>query len=75
MELIEQRMPTPEHSESPIPWIEPLKPVPNVENFSRFSFFSTCFNRIDLPNYATKEELLERLKTAVTFSAVGFDIE
>lgn len=35
----------------------------------------TCFNRIDLPNYSTKEELLEKLKTAVTFSAVGFDIE
>jgi len=35
----------------------------------------TCFNRIDLPNYETKKELLEKLKLAVTTSAVGFGME
>lgn len=35
----------------------------------------TCFNRIDLPNYKSKEILYERLKAAVTLSGVGFDIE
>jgi hypothetical protein len=35
----------------------------------------TCFNRIDLPNYATKKELYDQLKTVVTFGAVGDDDE
>jgi hypothetical protein len=35
----------------------------------------TCFNRIDLPMYETKEELREKLKLAVTMVATGFDIE
>uniref|UniRef100_A0A7S4N172 HECT-type E3 ubiquitin transferase n=1 Tax=Odontella aurita TaxID=265563 RepID=A0A7S4N172_9STRA len=35
----------------------------------------TCFNRIDLPMYTTKEELLEKLRVAVSTSATGFDIE
>jgi len=35
----------------------------------------TCFNRIDLPMYETKEELQDRLKLAVTMVATGFDIE
>jgi len=35
----------------------------------------TCFNRIDLPMYETKDQLQERLKLAVTMSATGFDIE
>eukprot|EP00535_Pseudo-nitzschia_heimii_P005716 CAMPEP_0197189868 /NCGR_PEP_ID=MMETSP1423-20130617/20545_1 /TAXON_ID=476441 /ORGANISM="Pseudo-nitzschia heimii, Strain UNC1101" /LENGTH=880 /DNA_ID=CAMNT_0042642105 /DNA_START=453 /DNA_END=3095 /DNA_ORIENTATION=- len=35
----------------------------------------TCFNRIDLPVYDSKELLQERLKLAVTMSATGFDIE
>jgi HECT-domain (ubiquitin-transferase) len=35
----------------------------------------TCFNRIDLPMYETKEELREKLKVAVTMAATGFDIE
>jgi len=35
----------------------------------------TCFNRIDLPLYDSKEQLQERLKLAVTMSATGFDIE
>jgi len=35
----------------------------------------TCFNRIDLPMYETKEELRDRLKLAVTMVATGFDIE
>jgi len=35
----------------------------------------TCFNRIDLPVYSSKEELREKLKTAIATSATGFDIE
>jgi E3 ubiquitin-protein ligase NEDD4 len=35
----------------------------------------TCFNRIDLPEYSSKQELLEKLKAAVLTSAVGFGIE
>jgi hypothetical protein len=35
----------------------------------------TCFNRIDLPMYETKDELREKLKLAVTMVATGFDIE
>ena len=35
----------------------------------------TCFNRIDLPLYETKQDLQQRLKLAVTMSATGFDIE
>jgi E3 ubiquitin-protein ligase NEDD4 len=34
----------------------------------------TCFNRIDLPMYETKEELHEKLKLAVTMVATGFDL-
>ena len=37
--------------------------------------FSTCFNRIDLPLYESREELKEKLKLAVTMVATGFDIE
>lgn len=35
----------------------------------------TCFNRIDLPQYHSKEDLREKLKLAVTMVATGFDIE
>ncbi|KAL3822837.1 hypothetical protein ACHAXA_011474 [Cyclostephanos tholiformis] len=35
----------------------------------------TCFNRLDLPVYDSKEELREKLKIAITTSATGFDIE
>jgi len=35
----------------------------------------TCFNRIDLPQYESKDDLRERLKLAVTMVATGFDIE
>ena len=35
----------------------------------------TCFNRLDLPMYDTKEYLREKLKLAVTMAATGFDIE
>ena len=35
----------------------------------------TCFNRIDLPMYETKEEMQEKLELAVTMVATGFDIE
>lgn len=35
----------------------------------------TCFNRIDLPAYDSKKTLEERLRTAITMSGTGFDIE
>jgi len=35
----------------------------------------TCFNRIDLPLYESKEDFYERLKLAVTMVSTGFDIE
>jgi len=35
----------------------------------------TCFNRIDMPIYSSKEELSEKLRVAVATSATGFDIE
>jgi E3 ubiquitin-protein ligase NEDD4 len=35
----------------------------------------TCFNRIDLPKYESKDELREKLKLAVTMVSTGFDIE
>jgi hypothetical protein len=35
----------------------------------------TCFNQLDLPNFATKQELKERLTVSITTSYVGFDIE
>ena len=35
----------------------------------------TCFNRIDLPEYDSKDDLREKLKLAVTMVATGFDIE
>jgi HECT-domain (ubiquitin-transferase) len=31
----------------------------------------TCFNRIDLPDYATRKELYQHLKTAITMSRVA----
>jgi hypothetical protein len=36
---------------------------------------STCFNRIDLPLFDSKDELREKLTLAVTMSSTGFDIE
>jgi len=35
----------------------------------------TCFNRIDLPNYSSKNELRERLRQAVSLNYVGFGEE
>ena len=35
----------------------------------------TCFNRIDLPLYTSRDQLLEKLKLAVQMEAVGFGIE
>lgn len=35
----------------------------------------TCFNRIDLPMYDSKDELREKLKLAVTMCASGFALE
>ncbi|CAJ1948129.1 unnamed protein product [Cylindrotheca closterium] len=35
----------------------------------------TCFNRIDLPMFDSKDDLKEKLKLAITMSSTGFDIE
>lgn len=35
----------------------------------------TCFNRIDLPMYDSKEDLEEKLTIAITMVSTGFDIE
>jgi len=35
----------------------------------------TCFNRIDLPLYETRDELEDKLRVAVTMAATGFDLE
>ena len=32
----------------------------------------TCFNQLDLPNYATKEILIEKLTYAITEGKEGF---
>ena len=42
---------------------------------SLFPRAHTCFNRIDLPCYSSKEELREKLKIALATSVTGFDIE
>jgi len=35
----------------------------------------TCFNRVDLPCYSSKEEMHEKIKIALATSVTGFDIE
>ena len=45
----------------------------NVDHFP--SFYSTCFNRIDLPLYEERSELVEKLQIAITMASAGFDIE
>ena len=35
----------------------------------------TCFNRIDLPNYSSKEEMAKSVLLALTHCAEGFQIE
>jgi hypothetical protein len=34
-----------------------------------------CFNRIDLPLYTSREELRDKMRTAVEMEATGFTIE
>ena len=46
--------------------------TPNqLEDRTRLPSAHTCFNRLDLPEYTTKEELLSRLTTALR-NAQGF---
>jgi HECT-domain (ubiquitin-transferase) len=35
----------------------------------------TCFNRLDLPDYTSRKEMMEKLKIAITSSAIGFGLE
>ena len=57
---------------------------PNIRKFaissislstSVFPRAHTCFNRIDLPLYKTKQDLKEKLTLAVQMEATGFDID
>ncbi len=45
------------------------------KDFTLYPKAHTCFNRIDLPVYSSKDELREKLTVAVATSATGFDIE
>ncbi len=38
-------------------------------------YISTCFNRLDLPNYRSKKDLREKLTIAVKECATGFTME
>mmetsp|Transcript_5029 Transcript_5029/g.7425 ORF Transcript_5029/g.7425 Transcript_5029/m.7425 type:complete len:562 (+) Transcript_5029:739-2424(+) len=42
---------------------------------SYFPSAHTCFNRIDLPLYDSKENLKEKLSVAITMVSTGFDLE
>lgn len=44
-------------------------------NPGEFPRAHTCFNRLDVPLYASKGEFRSKLKTAITLSAVGFDMD
>ena len=45
------------------------------KNIKVFTRAHTCFNRIDLPLYKTKQEMQKFLTLAITMEASGFDIE
>merc|ERR1712232_1416468 len=51
----------------------------NIQGVSLDSYLfprsHTCFNRIDLPMYTSKEDLREKLKIAVQIEPTGFSIE
>jgi HECT-domain (ubiquitin-transferase) len=44
-------------------------------NADAFPKAQTCFNRLDLPRYETKEAMRVKLETAISFSLVGFGID
>eukprot|EP00804_Cyclotella_cryptica_P004650 CCRYP_019461-RA/>CCRYP_019461-RA protein AED:0.03 eAED:0.03 QI:1846/1/1/1/1/0.8/5/1797/280 len=46
-----------------------------TKEYSLYPKSHTCFNRIDLPVYSSKDELRDKLKIAIATSATGFDIE
>ncbi|KAL7509607.1 hypothetical protein ACHAXN_006564 [Cyclotella atomus] len=46
-----------------------------TKEYSLYPRSHTCFNRIDLPVYDSKDELREKLKIAIATSATVFDIE
>jgi len=81
MELIARNTPFHDRSKYSILclWNYHTKGEQATNPFHSFCFvlenYSTCFNRIDLPNYSTKKELYEKLKIAITMSSVGFDME
>lgn len=51
-----------------------LKSVP-LKNKNEFPVAHTCFNRIDLPKYTTKEQLKEKLQYVLKADIGGFEIE
>lgn len=46
-----------------------------VDSSNYYPKAHTCFNRIDIPMYTSRKVMAERLRTAISMSAVGFDIE
>lgn len=44
-------------------------------NVSVFPRAHTCFNRIDLPIYASKADLQKYVTMAISMESTGFDIE
>ena len=51
-----------------------LKSVP-LKNENEFPVAHTCFNRIDLPKYTSKEQLEKKLQYVVKAEISGFEIE
>jgi E3 ubiquitin-protein ligase NEDD4 len=49
--------------------------IQGIDRSYPFPMSHTCFNRIDLPEYDSKQELSEKLRIAVTTSHLGFGIE
>ena len=46
--------------------------LPTLSHFPPWTAAHTCFNQLDLVEYESKEQLKERLLTAISEGAVGF---
>ena len=51
-----------------------LKAIP-LRNAHEYPVAHTCFNRIDLPKYTSKEQLQAKLQDVVKAEISGFEIE
>ena len=67
-------------SRVPVEGFKDLRGMNGVQRFNIHREFQqdrlprahTCFNQLDLPNYATKEILIEKLRYAITEGKEGF---